>query len=251
MSSQLSHPFEEMTLMPAYLRPLLVLPIILTALSGCSKDSQQAPLPVDTSPVVHREFSQRPPKGCGSPFWGIHYGDALKTLREVEDYRPGTRDFYVTQLNDRRNEHLLAGISAKERATWLSSHGIAEKDHACIVPVYEAIGVAAKATLPNYQPRGYVHHDDDGLIADAVKQNLPGATILERGVSSPTWNIEKLGNGVPSSRYKFGMAWVKTSAFDDGFCRIMYINIVQDYSGGGTYGDSRAAYVRIEPAGCK
>jgi hypothetical protein len=237
--------------MPSPNRALLFLSVILGVASACKKDSQNTPLPVDTSPVVHREFSQRPPKGCGSPFWGVHYGDALKTLREVEDFRPGARDFYVSQLSDRRNEHLLAGISPTERATWLSSHELAEKDHACIVPLFEALGVAAKATLPNYQPRGYVHHDDDGLIADAVQQNLPGATILERGVSSPTWSIDKLGNGVPSARYKFGMAWVKSPTFDDGFCRIMYINIVQDYSGGGTYGDSRAAYIRMEPAGCR
>ena len=46
------------------------------------------------------------------------------------------------------------------------------------------------------------------------------------------------------------MAWVKSATLDDGFCRIVYVNIVQDYAGGSSYADSTANYINMEPAGC-
>jgi hypothetical protein len=69
-------------------------------------------------------------------------------------------------------------------------------------------------------------------------------------VFAPSWEIEKLNNGLPSSRYKSGMAWVKSPKLDAGYCRIAHVNIVQDYSGGGTYADSKANFINLEPAGC-
>ena len=213
----------------------------------------EAPLPVDDTPVQHSAISPRPPKGCGGGFFSVHYGDAYKTLREAEDYKPGLRDYYVRELSDRRNEYLLAGISATRRADWLTSHRIAEKDQQCLVPLFDELGAAAKRTLPKYRPRGYIHHEsgEDGLIRDAVKAELPDAEVLAVGVKSPGWDIEKHSNGLPSSRYKYGMAWVKSATFDDGYCRIAYVNLIQDYSGGGTWAESTATFLNFEPAGCK
>jgi hypothetical protein len=224
------------------------------AVSGCScknKDDVDANEPPDTTPVVHSTISPKVPKGCGA-FFSYHYGDAYKTLREVEDYRRGSRDYYVRELSDRRNEYLLAGISPNERREWLSSHKVAEKDQHCLVPLFDEIGAAAKNTLPKYHPRGYTHHDGDemDLIKNAVREELPDAKFIAVGVKSPSWMIEKHSNGVPSQRYKYGMAWVKSPTFDDGYCRIYYVNILQDYAGGSSYGDSTANYISKEPVGC-
>lgn len=225
--------------------------LALLTLGSCKKNAaDEDPLPVDDSPVVHADVPPRPPKGCGSPFYSVHYGDAYKTLREAEEFKPGARDYYVRELSDRRNEYLNAGISTKERAEWFSDHKIPEKEQHCLLPLFEAIGEAAKRTLPNYHPHGYTHHGDDDLIRASIKDELPGAEVLGVGVMSDTWNIEKHRNGVPSLRYKYGMAWVKSAAFDDGYCRIAYVNVLQDYSGGGSYGESRPNYIRAEPAGC-
>ena len=203
--------------------------------------------------AVHSPISAQPPKGCGSGFWSVHYDNAYKTLREAEDYKPGLRTYYVRELNDRRNEYLLAGISPSFRKDWLSSHHTPEKDAHCIVPMFDEIGAAAKLTLKNYRPTGYEFHEasDERLIKDAVKQRIPDAQILGTGVKQGSWEIEKLANGIPSLRYKYGMAWVKSSTFDDGFCRIVHVNIIQDYSGGGTYADSTSRYINMVPAGCQ
>lgn len=219
---------------------------------GCKKGKDVDPLPADDTPVVHSAISPSPPKGCGSGFFSSHYRDAYKTLREAEDYKPGVRDYYVRELSDRRNEYLLAGISPSFRKDWLESHRIAEKDFQCLVPLFDEIGAAAKRTLPKYRPLGYKNHDSDeeALITEAVKQKVPDAELLAMGVKQSSWDIEKLNNGNPSVRYKHGMAWVKSAKLDDGFCRILFVNILQDYSGGGTYADSKASYISQQPAGC-
>jgi hypothetical protein len=216
-----------------------------------SGDTQADPPVADNTPPEHADLPSRPPKGCGSAFYSVHYGDALKTLRDAEKYKATERDYYVRELSDRRNEYLDAAISPKTREEWFTSHRIAEKDRHCMAGVFDALANAAKRTLPGYRPRGYTHHDDDALIKEVVKKQIPDAKVLEVGVSSPTWNIEKLRNGLPRVRYKYGMAWVKTASADDGYCRIVYVNVQQDYSGGGTFGESVGNYIKTEPAGCK
>src|SRR6202008_3711023 len=108
-------------------------------------------------------------------------------------YKPGERAYYVRELSDRRNEYLLAGISPSFRKDWLGSHRTPQKDEHCIVPMFDAIGAAAKRTLPSFHPMGYKFHEpgDESLINDAVKERLPDAEILETGVKQPSWDIEK------------------------------------------------------------
>lgn len=224
---------------------------VFVVVSGCRKGGDEA-IPVDNDPVVHSPIAEKPDKGCGG-FYSHHYGQALKTLREAEEYKAGLRDYYVRELNDYRNEYLLAAISPSRRKEWLSSHKVAEKDTHCIVPILDELAAAAKRTLPKYRPRGYTHHDssEQELILNAVKAELPDADDIAVGVSSPSWLIDKHSNGIPRSRYKYGMAWVKSASLDDGYCRIFYVNIVQDYAGGSSYGDSTGNYIKNEPAGCK
>jgi hypothetical protein len=230
--------------------------IALAACSGSGSGSAAAEVaepPPDNSPVVHSQISAQPPKDCGGAFWSVHYEDAYKTLREAEDYKRGGRDYYVRELSDRRNEYLLAGISPNFRKDWLTSHNTPDKDAHCIVPLFDEIGAAAKRTLKNFRPTGYKFHEpsDETLIKDAVKEKIPDAEIFAVGVKQASWDIDKLSNGLPEDRYKYGMAWVKSATFDDGNCRIVHVNIIQDYSGGGTYADSKSRYINMVPAGCK
>lgn len=225
---------------------------VLLAASGCKKNGADDPdLPVDNTPAQHSDISPKPAKGCGNYSW--HYSSAYKTLREVEEYKPELREYYVRELNDHRNEFLLAGISPSFRKDWFESHKTAEKDIPCMMPLFEEIGAAAKRTLPKFRPRGYTHHDssEEKLMVQALKQEVPDAEVLGVGTNIANWEIEKLGNGTPSNRYKYGMVWVKSPSFDDGYCRIAYVNVFQDYSGGGTYADTQANFIKMEPAGCR
>jgi hypothetical protein len=69
-------------------------------------------------------------------------------------------------------------------------------------------------------------------------------------MDAATWNIEKRSNGLPNARYKHGMIYARYPSLDDGYCRIIHVNIVQDYAGGGTYADSKARFIKSEFAGC-
>jgi len=239
---------------------LMLCPLLagLAACSGsgsstASATAEEAASPPDNSPVVHSQISAQAPKDCGSGFWSVHYEDAYKTLREAEDYKRGERAYYVRELSDRRNEYLLAGISPNFRRDWLKSHNTPEKETHCIVPLFDEIGAAAKRTLKNFRPTGYTFHEsnDETLIKAAVKEKIPDAQIFEVGVKQASWDIDKLSNGLPEDRYKYGMAWVKSATFDDGYCRMVHVNIIQDYSGGGTYADSKSRYINMVPVGCK
>jgi hypothetical protein len=228
--------------------------VLFLAMAGCkSNGADDAELKADDSPVQHSDISPRAPKGCGGGFYSVHYGDAYKTLREAEEFKPGLRDYYVRELSDRHNEYLDASISPTGRKEWFSSHKIAEKDQQCLSGLFDAIGAAAKRTLPNYRPRGYTHHDsgEESLMREAIKEEFPGAEVLGVGLKMANWEIEKHSNGIPSSRYKYGMVWLKSPAFEDGFCRIAYVNVVGDYAGGSSYADTKANYISVEPAGCR
>jgi hypothetical protein len=195
----------------------------------------------------------KPPADCNrNPAIAIHYQNAYKTLKQADDYKPGLRGHYVEEMDDKRNEYLLAGISPKFRASWFASHKLSEKDQQCFIPVFDALNAAAKRTLATYTPHGYDKHEgnEDDLIRGVIKQKHPGADVISVGTKGK-WDINKLGNGVPKNRYKYGMAWVKSAEFDDGYCRIVHVNIFQDYAGGGTYADSRPVYINALPAGCQ
>ena len=65
------------------------------------------------------------------------------------------------------------------------------------------------------------------------------ATVFRIGLSTDTWFIDKNDIGLPTARYKHGMIYARFPSLDDGFCRIVYVNVVQEYTGGGTFGPHR------------
>lgn len=195
----------------------------------------------------------KPPPECGrNAAIAVHYESAYKTLKQADNYKPGTRGHYVDELSDKRNEYLLAGISPKFRASWFASHHLSAKDQGCFIPVFDALNAAAKRTLSGFTPHGYDQHEgnEDDLIRGVIKEKYPGAEVISVGTKG-TWSINKLGNGIPKNRWKYGMAWVKSAEFDDGYCRFVPVNIFQDYAGGGNFAESRAVYINAQPAGCK
>jgi hypothetical protein len=72
------------------------------------------------------------------------------------------------------------------------------------------------------------------------------------GFNQADWIIEKNGLGIPKARYKSGLIYGRNPA-SDLFCRVWYINVVQEYSGKGTDGATKARYIEREfvagPAG--
>jgi hypothetical protein len=180
----------------------------------------------------------------------VHNENVEITKKQAAEYRPGLRDYYVQDFNDAENVYLKAAISKRRRDEWLARW----QDRSipkCMVPVLDELAVIAKKTLPSYRPTGFTVRNavDEKVLRDGVN-DIANATVLGGGFRPGPWKIETRGNGIPRARYKHGMLYLKYSTTDDGFCRMVHVNLVQDYSGGGTYGGSRPLFIKTEPVGC-
>lgn len=186
----------------------------------------------------------------GSPIFDIHNENVEITKKQAAEYKPGLRDFYVRDFNDAENVYLKAALSKRRRDEWFARW----KDPSfpkCMGPVLDELAVIAKKTLPSYRPTGYTVRNaaEEKLLRDGVN-DIANATVLGAGFLPGPWKIETRGNGIPRARFKHGMLYLKYANSDDGFCRIAHVNLLQDYSGGGTYAGSRPLFIKSEPAGC-
>jgi hypothetical protein len=180
---------------------------------------------------------------------GVYMKDIETTRKQAEDYRPGARDYYVQDFSDRQNIYLKASLSASRRKEWLVTWPKNIVD--CITPALDNLGTIAKKTLPTYTPSGYnLGTPAEQKVLRSGVNDLADATVFKVGISSPNWLISKDSFNFPTARYRYGIIWAKYPGLDDGFCRIIYVNLVQDYAGGGTYGASYANFIKSEFAGC-
>ena len=180
---------------------------------------------------------------------GVYMKDIETTRKQAEDYKPGSRDYYVQDFSDRQNIYLKASLSPSRRKEWLGTWPKNIVD--CITPALDNLGVIAKKTLPTYTPSGYnLGTPAEQKVLRSGVNDLAQATVFKVGINSPNWLISKDSYNFPTARYKYGMIWAKYPALDDGFCRIIYVNLVQDYAGGGTYGASYGNFIKSEFAGC-
>ena len=175
--------------------------------------------------------------------------DMQTTLEQAKSFTAG-KTWYVEDFNDSRNEYLQAAISPSQRNGFEKKWGAL---FPCLEGLLDEIAAAAKETLPLYKPIGYNVRNaaEEKLLRSAVN-DLHQAKELGIGLLEANWLIQKDNLGIPQYRYKHGMihAQYPTSSTDDGFCRIIYVNIIQDYAGGGTYGASYAHFIKSQPAGC-
>lgn len=186
----------------------------------------------------------------GDAVFRVHSDNIETTKKQAADYKPGARDYYVRDFNDSENLYLKAALSPSRRQDWLGRWKD-QKFVKCMNIALDELAVIAKKTLPSYRPTGYTVRNaaEERVLLTGVK-DISQASVITSGLSSPSWKIEQNRQGVPVRRFKHGMIHAKYRNVDDGFCRIVYVNVVQDHAGGGTYGDSRAIYIKSEFAGC-
>ena len=186
----------------------------------------------------------------GDAVFRVHSDNIETTKKQAADYKPGARDYYVRDFNDNENLYLKAALSPSRRQDWLGRWKD-QKFVKCMNIALDELAVIARKTLPSYRPTGYTVRNaaEERVLLTGVK-DIAQATVISSGFASPSWKIEQNRRGIPVARFKHGMVYARYRSVDDGFCRIVYVNIVQDHAGGGTYGDSRPAYIKSEFAGC-
>jgi hypothetical protein len=194
---------------------------------------------------------QSPPLDCDYGVLGVYTEQLRTTLTEAENYRPGLRGYYVQDFNDNRNPYLWAALTPRRRQNWYAEKNWGAEDKKCLDPLLDSLSAAIRKTLPTYQPAGYAAATPAEVrLLHGQVTDIKDATVHKTGVKPGAWKISKNSLGLPTDRYKHGMIWARYPNNDDEFCRLIFVNIVQEYAGGGTYGQSYGHFVSVEPAGC-
>ncbi|HLA95250.1 MAG TPA: hypothetical protein VK612_05980, partial [Pyrinomonadaceae bacterium] len=168
--------------------------------------------------------------------------EVKKTREEVEEYTPETKTVIV---GGGRFEWLMRAISPKERAEFFQKWGslMSPKYKTFFTTELDAISQAAaeKIQLNVLSKTKYTYRNPaEERMIKAQLADIPGMTIHRIGLDQNTWLIGKNDYGLPINRYKHGVVWGRDPGSDHPYCRFWYVNIIQDYAGGGTYGASYA-----------
>jgi hypothetical protein len=183
---------------------------------------------------------------------GVAYAyleDINKTLKEAKEFRPG-RSYYVSELSDRKNKYFEAALLPGERKEFAENWKGSPEYAKCLEPALDELAAVARKTLPTYTgPTGYtLGTPAEKKVLQSAISDIAQAKVLRVGLQQANWMIAKDEYNFPTARYKYGSVLLKYP--NSEFCWHFWINLVQDYAGGGTYGASYGNYIARSLAGC-
>jgi hypothetical protein len=115
------------------------------------------------------------------------------------------------------------------------------------------LAAALAKKLPTYLPSLAAYKIHNPAEEALMKRTLTTPTrykIFFSGLEQSAWLIDKNSLGIPTARYKHGLIYLRNTQADHPYCYATYVNVIQDYSGGGTYAASRARLVQDDLVGC-
>src|SRR5215204_4502365 len=174
--------------------------------------------------------------------WWVDYqiGEISKYKQQLDSWDPETQIFPRPNSSD---DYVNLALSKKERATWLRDKKV-EPD-AKLDASLDELKASLIRRLPEFKinSRAFTNRNaaEEKLMLGAMS-DVPGLKVFKIGFNQPAWLIDKNEWGIPKTRYKHGMIYGRNPASEDPFCRVWYVNVVQEYSGAGTYGPTQARY---------
>lgn len=115
------------------------------------------------------------------------------------------------------------------------------------------LSASAAKKLPTYIPNNNnfaFHNAAEEKMMKGTLEDPSTIKIYKVGLFHSTWQISKDDYNLPTARYKQGYMWVRNTIDSHPYCRLFQINIIQDYAGGGTYGQSYAQFIDDALFGC-
>jgi hypothetical protein len=182
--------------------------------------------------------------------WWVDYQieQIAKYMGQLSAWDPANQYFPKPGSSD---DYINLSLSKKERAKWFSDKKL-QPD-----PKVEAALDDLKAVLYKRLPENKVNpkafnnrNAADEKLMLAEMSDVPGMKVFKIGFNQPSWLIDKNEWGIPKARYKHGLIYGRNPSSEDPFCRVWYINVVQEYSGAGTYGATEARYIEKEIIAC-
>lgn len=211
----------------------------------------------NTSNNTSNTTSQAKSGGCDqySFVYGVFVDDIKKKQEEASSYTgPQDKIYYVAETQD---DYIKLAVSKSKRDKWFEDKKMQDyrKDTACnkLDPALDELAADVAKTIQLYVPeRGKfaVHNAAEEALMKSKVTDIADDKIFSIGLASANWNIETNSIGIPTDRYKYGMIYVKPLHADDPYCRMIFVNVVGQYAGGGTYGASYGNFIKSEVAGC-
>jgi hypothetical protein len=186
---------------------------------------------------------------------GVFVDDIKKKQQEASSYTgPQDKIYYVSETQD---DYIRLAVSKKAREKWFADKKMTDyrNDTACnkVDPALDDLAAAVAKTIHLYVPEAgkySVHNAAEEALMKSKVTDLGNDKIFKIGLASANWNIGKDDYNFPINRYKYGMIYVKPTGTDDPYCRMIFVNVIQDYAGGGTYGAAYGRFIKSEIAGC-
>lgn len=182
-----------------------------------------------------------------SPQLRAHRDGIAKVLKAVNEYDPKTmRGMYSD------SEYAFYAVSMQMRNEWLTkTNALDFKDE--IDRMLKPLADALAEKLPTHFPRMQNYAVRNAGEEAMIKQVLPSpasSKIFQIGFKQSGWMIDANALGIPRARFKNGVIYRRSTQADHPYCYATYVNIVQTYSGGGTYAASRPVLTSEELVGC-
>lgn len=188
-----------------------------------------------------------------SPAYRMWFDELQVALKEAEEYTPQS-DRAIYTYSGKYDWGLLA-VSASARNEWFED--IADWRKANPKNKFDAAFDKLAALLAKHMPAfkgglaSYTFRNPaDEKVLKTVFEDITRYQIYSYGIKQNNWLIEKNDYGIPVARYKHAVFYLKDKKGDHPYCYLTYVNIIQDYSGGGTYAASRARFIEDQLVGC-
>lgn len=182
-------------------------------------------------------------------YWVKMVVDDLTQIKEDFDtYTPNRGSLYTRSPTF---DYLLFTVSLRARQNWLKEKAV--DNCASITAAFDKLKPSAARILPFFTPNKNNYPIQNPATNNLIKSkisDLANHKVFYVGVKQANWLIEKNDFGIPTARYKHGIAWVRYVPDDHPYCRLYYINVIQSYAGGGTYGASYGNYISTEIVPC-
>ncbi len=186
----------------------------------------------------------------------LYLDDLEETVKTAEEYTPNSDravytyseryDWGLIAVSQRARNDSLLGES--EFAAWLKANPKNRWDVALdkLATLLARHMPAFKGGLENYKFRNLA----DEKILKTAFEDITRYQIYSYGIKQNNWLIEKNDYGIPNARYKHAVFYLRDKNGDHPYCYLTYVNIIQDYAGGGTYAASRARFIEDQLVGC-
>jgi len=182
-----------------------------------------------------------------NPWFSTHRDGIRQALKDVNEYDPATK---LTMGTD--SKYVLFAVSPKARTKWLTDAKALDFKTA-LDAEFAPLAEALNKKLPDYPPplKSYsLRSPGEEAMMKRALGNAARYKIFSGRLQPGGWKIETNSLGIPKSRYKYGMLYVRDTEADHPYCHAAFVNIVQNYAGGGTYAASRAVFAGESLVAC-